>query len=243
MANDDEELLRARLNLDEIRQDLRAVVSEFRKAGAEGGNALSSGVASGLRSAGGASGGGAGGGALGGVAGKALGGLGGGLGSFASSAIMDGVTAGGLAGAAVGFAAQGVRAVADGYRSGYESAPLFAGGQRASAEGRFGAEESLINFAQGALGPLGFLLSDAKRGLAEEKERKFRPIDATAGQLGALAEQNARDGIAFDEAGTRQLADFLLVRNRAAQEARESVNRIVNEQGLDPLANAKQGNR
>ena len=53
MAGDDEELLRARLNLDEIRQDLRAVVAEFRKAGSDGGNALSSGVSAGLRNAGG----------------------------------------------------------------------------------------------------------------------------------------------------------------------------------------------
>lgn len=243
MANDDEELLRARLNLDEIRQDLRSVVSEFRKAGAEGGNALSSGVASGLRSAGGAAGGGAGGGSLGGVAGKALGGLGGGLGSFASSAIMDGVSAGGLAGAAVGFAAQGVRAVADGYRSGYESAPLFAGGQRASAEGRFGAEESLINFAQGALGPLGFLLSDAKRGLAEERAHTFDPIDRTAAAVGAANEANARAGVAFDEQATRDLIAFTYAREKSVQDVKEATHRMVNEQALDPLANAKQGNR
>lgn len=241
---DDEELLRARLNLDEIRQDLRAVVAEFRRAGADGGSALSSGVAAGLRSGGGLAGGGgaSGGSGLGGLA-SAAAGLGGGLGSVASSALSGGLSAGGLAGAAVSFAAQGVRAAADGYRSGYESAPLFAGGQRASAEGRFGAEESLLSFGQSALGPLGFLLSDAKRGLAEERQRTFGPIDAAANRIGAIAEQNARDGIAFDEQGTRELSRFVLVRERAAQEARENVQRIVNEEGLNPLANARQANR
>ena len=66
----------------------------------------------------------------------------------------------------------------------------------------------------------------------------------TAGQLGALAEQNARDGIAFDAESTKQLADFMLKRNREAQTALENTIAIVNERAaLDPMANAKQGNR
>lgn len=177
---------------------------------------------------------------------------GGGLGSFAGSVLTKGLGGafqglanealgaelGGPLGAVAGVGFGAFKAASAGYAQGYEGAPLFADKRYAEAAGSRGAEQGLVNFGQGLLDTigLGFLLSDKKRDLAEEKELAERPVNDTIAELSQFARQLGREGgaIAEDDPFMRELARAELARNRQATANAAAVSKIVTGVAMDP---------